>query len=344
MLVPGFVGQAGAFDVPGEFDPYEVRDIAISAVAENAVVAKEEAMGEALTTSARRVLKRVAVSSGGIEVDAKVAESLLSMFENSTEQFGPGGYSATVTVRYSPLLVRGYLAKRGIGVVDQAAPPVLLIPMIVEDDTQLWWEEAVDWGEALAAYDMEDGLTPVVVARGTGQDKTARHDRLMEADFITLGEFRIRHRTHAAAVVRLDRTTAGEGMLVTVLGSDAAGQVNATVEVTEGTLEGAAAAVAEILSDRWKKVAGGADATQYAAGSSLPVRVLLPGGPGDWELLKRRLEKSGVVDGLAVEGMSGTAGNVVIWYAGRLDELPARLARSGIDLFEAGGAWLIQAY
>ena len=335
---------AFAFDEPAEFDPYEVRDVAVSAVADNAVMAKQVAIDRALASSAERVLRRVGVGWDGTEIDPETAGSLVSMFANTSEQFGRTGYSATVTVRFSPLLVRGYLARRGIEVVDQAAPPVLLIPVVFEDGAPLLWDEAADWRSALEATDMTSGLTPVRIARGTSQDRAMRADRLLEGDFLTLGEFRVRYRTHAAVLVRLDRMADASGMLVTVLGTDAAGPVNATVEVSGTELAAAADAVAAILSTRWKKIAGGQATAAHGAGSSLPVRVLLPGGAAEWQEIERRLESSGVIDAVSIEAIGETGGNVVIWYAGYLEELPARLAKSGIDLFEAGGAWLLQTY
>lgn len=344
LAVLMLASRAAAFGDTAEFNPYEVRDLAVSAVARDAVEAKKLAMDEALMSAARRVLQRVAVKSGDLDVSAEDALAIVSTIENSTEQVGPTGYSATVTIGFSPILVRGYLARRGIGVVDRAAQPILLVPVVVEDGVEKWWDAASDWSAALAAQPMEDGLTPVRLPRNTVEDRGARRELLKTADFVTLGEFRIRYRTHSAAVVRLDLTTDGPGMLVTVMGADAAGPINATVEVADGGLDAAAARVADILSRRWKQVAGSIGTARVATGSSLPVRVLLSGGVGQWETLKRRLEASGVIDGLAVEAMNDTSGNVVIWYAGRLDELPDRLARSGLDLFEAGGAWLLQAY
>ncbi|MEJ8573349.1 DUF2066 domain-containing protein [Microbaculum marinum] len=326
------------------FDPYEVRGIVVSAVAEDAVAAKKLAMDEALSTAARRIFDRVAVAPADIEIGAADAATLLSSLENSSERFGPGGYSATVTVRFDPLLARGYLADRGIAVVDRVAPPILLIPLVVEGGEIRIWDDAAAWARTLGAVYKETGLTPVRIANGTSADRAARLDRLMEADPITLGEFRIRYRTRFAAIARLDRDAEGEPMLLSLVGTDAAGPVNATVELRDGTLENAASAAAGLLSSRWKEVAGGGGTIGPVSGRGLPVRVLLPGGPAGWEPLKLRLEGSGVIDALSVARLDDTGADVEIWYAGRLDELPGRLAAAGLDLFEAGGTWLLQAY
>ncbi len=335
---------AAAQALADRFDPYLVADIRVSAIAGDAVAAKRKALDEALVLSAGKVLRRVAANGDPPGISAETAEHLLSSYENSAEQVGTTGYSATFAMTYSPMLVRGFLARHGIGVVDQPAPAVLLIPVVVTDGAEHWWEEAREWSTALAAIDMEDRLTPVRLPVNTAQDMAARHDRLIEGDYLTLGEFRVRYRAHSAVIARLDRTSGGEGMLLGLSGEDAAGPIDLTVEVPKGGLEAAARTVADILAERWKSVAMGKGTIGLALGNSLPVRVLLAGGPEDWEALKRRLETSGAVNGLAVEGMTGSEANVVIWFTGSIEALPARLSGAGVDLFEAGGAWLMQAY
>lgn len=340
---PGASAQQGA----AGFDPYLVRGLAVSATAADAVAAKEIAIGEALRSGAARVIRRVAAGPGAgraAEIDGKAAEAIAATIEIDRETIGRTGYAASVTVAYSPMLVRGYLARRGVGVVDTAAPPVLLVPLVVEDGLKAWWEDAADWAGALAAANMEDGLTPVRLPRNTRQDRQINADRLFAGDRVTLQELRIRYRTHGTVVARLDRAADSAAMLVGLSGEDAAGPVEVTVEVPEGGLPAAAAKVSEILSARWKAVAAGTAGQGAQIGSSLPVRVLFAGGSGGWDALRRRLERSGAVNGLAVESMEAAAANVVVWHSGGVEDLPDRLARDGLDLFRAGSVWILQAY
>ena len=50
------------------------------------------------------------------------------------------------------------------------------------------------------------------------------------------------------------------------------------------------------------------------------------------------------MNGLAVESMGSSDASIVIWFSGDLSDLPTRLAREELDLFEAGGSWLLQTY
>ncbi len=81
------------------------------------------------------------------EPTADQVGTLLSSYENSREQVGTTGYSATYKIVFSPMLVRGFLAKRGLAVVDQPAPTVLLIPVLVDAGAERWWDEATEWAE-----------------------------------------------------------------------------------------------------------------------------------------------------------------------------------------------------
>ena len=215
---------------------------------------------------------------------------------------------------------------------------------MVQDGTERWWGEAGDWAAALNGLDMEDRLTPIRLPANTVEDESIRHELLLSGDYMTLTDLRIRYGTQSAVVARLDRGAEGQGMLVGLLGEDAAGPVDLTVEVPSGGLDAAANRIADLLAERWRKVAMGQGTTGLAVGNSLAVRALLGGDPQDWEVLRQRLEASGAVSGLAMEGMNGSEANIVIWYTGRLSDLPARLSGKGLDLFEAGGGWLLQSY
>ena len=336
--------QAWAFDPADRFDPYVLAGIEVAAIADNAVEAKKVALAEALETAGRRVMRRVTANGTPPEPSAEQVETLLSSYENAREQVGTTGYSATYRIVFSPMLVRGFLAKHGLAVVDQPAPTVLLIPVLVDADTEHWWDEAADWAQALSALDMEERLVPVRFPANSAEDLSARRDRLIEGDYLTLSAFRVRYRAHSAVIVRLDRASGGEGMRLSLAGGDAAGPIDMTEDIEIGGMEAAAQRVADILAERWKSVAMGKGTVGLALGRSLPVRALLTHGAEDWQALQRRLEASGSVNGLAVEAIGGSDASIVIWFSGDLSDLPARLAREGLDLFEAGGAWLLQTY
>lgn len=328
-----------------EFDPYSVRGLRVSASAADAVAAKGEAMAEAARIGAARVIRRVAVGGGAeraAEIDAVAAEKLISMIEVAAETVGRTGYAAEVNLVFSPLLVRGYLARQRLGVADVPAPVILLVPILVENGGLRAWEAAGAWSEALQAAGMEEGLTPVVFPRNSRQDRQADLGRIIAGDRIALQELRIRYRAQGVVVARLETDSATSALLLELRGEDGAGDIDLTTEVGDGGLPGAADRVAAALSGRWKAAIARTAGEGVGIGSSMPVRVLFAGTDG-WTDLKRRLERSKWITGLAVEGVEASGANVVVWYSGRFDDLPRRLAADGLDLFQAGNAWLLQS-
>ncbi len=329
-----------------EFDPYTVRGLHVSAVAPDAVTAKAEAMAEAVRTGAARVIRRVAVGAGAdraADLDAGAADALTSAIEIAAETVGRTGYAAEVNLAFSPMLVRGYLARRGLGVADVPAPVVLLVPVLVEDGEIRMWDAADRWAAALKAAGMEEGLTPVVFPRNSRQDRQADLSRIMAGDRIALQELRIRYRAQSVVVARLDTASATPALLLGLKGEDGAGDIDLTLEIPEGGFTTAAARVAGALSGRWKAAIGQRSGGVVGIGISMPVRVLFA-GPEQWADIQRRLERSKAVTGLVVEGVEASAANVVMWFSGRPEDLPRRLAPDGLDLFQAGNMWLLQSY
>ncbi|TCT12442.1 uncharacterized protein DUF2066 [Tepidamorphus gemmatus] len=345
-LAVGVSALIAASSARAEFDPYMVRNLRVSASAADAVAAKAEAMAEAARIGAARVIGRIAVGAEterAADIDAVEAEKLISTIEIAAETIGRTGYAAEVNLLFSPLLVRGYLARHQLGVADVPAPLILLVPILFENGVPRAWEAAEVWAQALRAAGMEEGLTPVVLPRNSRYDRQADLDRIIAGDRIALQELRIRYRAQGVVVARLDTESSTSAMLLGLRGEDGAGAIDLTMEIGDGGFAGAAGRVAAALSGRWKAAIARRAGVTIGIDSSMPVRVLFA-GPDGWTQLRQRLERSKWVTGLAVEGMEASAANVVLWYSGRLDDLPRRLAEDGLDLFQAGNAWLLQSY
>lgn len=329
------------------FDPYVVDGLQVSVEAASAVEAKDEALTVAVSRGLERVLDRVTRPADRRRLPARgnaLADQLLDRLSIESERFGPTVYSASFRVAFSPLAVRGFLHGHGAAVIDRPAPPVLLVPVHEHDAIPLWWEAADEWAAALAGVSFEDGLTPARMPDNSSADRRESRERLLAADRVTLGDFRVRYRTQGV-VVAVARTVPGRDRVgLSLIGEDAAGFVDHSEELASGGLVAAAERVAELLSVRWKSALAGQPRPQADELSAFPVRVLLPGGRQEWEEIERRLSASGQLAGLAVERTSATSFDVTIWHSGGRRELATRLMRHGLDLFEAGDLWLLQSY
>jgi hypothetical protein len=347
-IVPA-VGLMLAVAIPdaNAFDPYIVDRLAISADADSAVAAKDEALSKAVSEGLSRVLKRItrAVDRTALPAPGQtMAERLLDRLSIESERVGPTSYAAEFRVAFSPVAVRGFLRRHGAAVIDRPAPPILIIPVHEHDGIPLWWEAAEEWAEALRAVAFEDGLTPARLPDNTPADRRASRERLSAAERVTLGDFRVRHGVQGV-VVALARTVPGrDRVTLSLTGEDATGRIEITEELTSGGLSAAAQGLADTLSERWKATVGVAPAEQGSELSAFSVRILLHDGEREWARIQRRLTASGVISGLAVEHSNSRGIDVTIWHGGGREELAERLYRHGFDLFEAGGIWLLQSY
>ena len=327
-------------------DPFTIEGLEIRIEAEDAVKAKEEALSRATQEGFAKVLNRVTASEareGLTGISARQAENLLDRLSIDSETVGPSTYRARFTVAFSPMAVRGYLAARNVSVFDEPAPPVLMIPVLVEDGIPLWWDAAEPWVSALDNVRFEEGLTPVRLAEGNRADRAESRERILRGDRLTLQDFRLRHGTHGAVVVKARRAPGRERTELSVVGRDAAGPVDLT-ETLHGTLDKAADQVAALLSERWKTGVGEDRPPVPAERPPLAVRVLLHDGAEEWAGLRRRLEESGALDAVAVESIDQRSANILVWHAGDARDLAAALERHRLDLFEAAGTWLLQSY
>lgn len=329
----------------GTFDPYVVRGFTAEAVAASGAEAKEAAIAAAVAEGFAVVVGRVASRQAAERLASPdKAMGFLDFLSIGTERVGPAAYRASIDLHYSQIAVRGYLQRSGVEVVDEPAPPVLLIPVLVEGGIPLAWERAAAWTAALEAVDFTAGMTPVALPRNSREDKREQLARLMDGDRVSLDTFRVRYRVHGVVVAVAETVAGRERVSVRLAGEDGAAPIAEAMEVETGGLEAAAKALARLLSERWKANAGGTLMVSTGTGAALPVRVLLQGGDGEWEGIRDRLQASGAVSGVSVESAGGTAMNVLLWHDGEPGALAARLSAEGLDLFEAGGGWLLQSY
>ncbi|ESR23509.1 DUF2066 domain-containing protein [Lutibaculum baratangense] len=347
---------------PGHADSsaYVAGGIEVAAEAEDAVKAKDAAIAEAMLTAYRRVAARIAVGGRVPEISAGRAEGLASSFSIDREVIGANGYRATFTVSFSPEGMRRHLSASGVRVVDERAPPVLVVPVLVLGGEARLWEGARQFAAALEAQKGADGLAPVILPSSSRQDAELDRDYLLSLAPIEATKLRMRYDAHSV-VLAIAEPRQGEVRL-TLRGEDAAGPID-SANTVEGGLDAAAAAVVSALEERWKRVMSGIAVAQpketgrelrgpITASSSrvaplspdpLWVRVLLRYGD-DWRDIRRRIEISGGSDGIALDYLEPGLAEIRLWPRGDPMDLVRRLSQVGLDLFPAGGGWVLQSY
>lgn len=339
LLAPSLVAAAedGVFNAT----------VTLSAEAENGVLAKAEVMRAAPSRALERVMRRVISRRAWQdlpEVDSEAIVPMIEAIEVREEVPRPHSYRATLNIRFHPPAIEHLLAGNSLRLVDRPAPPILMLPILVDDGVPLAFDDAVVWRQALENGRPEGVLVSAMFPKNSYQDREARISLVRGGDMVTLDYFRIRYRTTGAIVVEAERVSGRDAIAVSILGRDAAGPARVVEIVAEGGLEAAAEAVWFALDDRWKETAGRGQGHVIGVSSTgMPQNLVAETSPafgadGSAQLAER-LRRTTAVRAFSFVG--GEALKVRLWFEGEPDVLVDRLAAHGLRLAESPKGWTL---
>ena len=307
--------------------PYTVAKVSVVADAKDAVVAKKNALAKAQQDALRILMKRMTHwrAHGRLPVLRNaMVDRMINGFSVRRESNSTTRYMATLDFDFEPHAVRDLLNRFGLPYVDQQAPQVLLLPVMLEAGG-LKRGTSNPWYAALAAVDGEHALTPVKLAPPRSDfspsmiENLAKHSREL---FETLKyQYRAENLVLAAAEVDAQATQ----LQVRLVGHDAVGSftLSRTYRVYDRDIHEAAAIAAEvsvkIIEGRWKTTRLSRGAPAQCSGNAS--RTTRPG-------FASSIPKGPVPTGSSLPGPSSRRG---LWIAKKGWERVARsaaLARS----------------
>ncbi|MCB1476965.1 MAG: DUF2066 domain-containing protein [Rhodobiaceae bacterium] len=266
-----------AWMTPATADPFIVREMAIVRHAANASQARDEALAEApleaLNLMLQRLLPKKQVATLKLRPDA--ARTAMDRIAVMSETAVGESYSARLTVTFSRERVIRMLAARGIVPVAGTAPPVLVIPVLVEGEVPRLWADARNWHEALTANMPKDAIAPAKLPDNGFGDRSAPVQHVLSGDHMTMEMFRLRYRAQGVVLAAAAPVAGRDRVALRLYGTDAVGDIEMNTEVV-GTFDDAARVVFETLSERWKSdgardnQAGERDVVITGAVASLP--------------------------------------------------------------------------
>ncbi len=364
-LVLLLLGLCPAAALSATSSPYTVTGLTVSAEAEDGVKAKEKAISQAMAEALRQVIGRIGVGDKLPSPNARQAEVMALSFSFESEVIGATRYQASITVRFDPEAVRHYLSSHGVRYVDEPAPQILIVPVLVEQGVPRLWEEAKPWADAIAADNPGSGLAPARLPENGRGDHEMDPDYLMSLARLETTELRMRYRAHSVLLAIAEPKDGS--VRLTLRGEDAAGLVDTSMNVSGG-LDAAAATLVGALQTRWKRVMGGGGIAAGPPPAAAPSEGALRGSVGsretsaaaarlpgihvrvilrrddDWRDIRSRIERAGGISGLSLDHIEPGLAEIRIWPTGSPDELAGRLGRQGLDLFRAGQTWMLQGY
>jgi hypothetical protein len=240
---------------------------------------------------------------------------------------------SVVTIGYIADSVRQYLESRGVPYVDAQAGKALIIPSVGGGlDPVAWgnqWTDTVTQGGQTTRVGKSDDtvLTPYVAST---QAWSRRPSWMEVQDEITLAK--------ADRAVIAEAFLQGSQIYVRLidLRTGAADTSGSVVGPFSDLPSARAAAIAE-MERAWKlqtivRTSGSTNVSAIATFRDI----------GEWVKIRRGLESSRLISGLAIESISTGGADIRFAYAGRPDQLAADLRSRGVDLRGDGNGWVAQ--
>lgn len=330
---------------------FEVHRVKVDVTAATAAAAKDLALAEAEVRAFEALIDRLAPTrqraSLGKVPPAQIQAATRS-FWVTEEKVSPVRYLATLNYAFRADRVRAIARERGVPLITQISPRVLVVPVFDAGDGQrLLWEEDNPWRRAWASL-TADGLVPIVVPSPDSSDV-----RLLDANQAVAGEGaqltalagRLGVFEALVAVASPKGAPAADTLEIRVTRKPSfAAQPEATLTVRREAGESdddrftrAALVTLNALEDDWKV----ANLVQEG-GSTIAAVDVAVGDLAAWLAVRPRLERLPTVERVDPLLFARDRVRVNIYHTGTAAELSARLERAGFSIVSSGSVWLVR--
>ncbi len=328
---------------------FEVRDVAIDATADNPVKARQTGLAEGRRAALDRLLDRLvpkAAKSGLRRLSDAEIGGLVETYALDGEKSSSTQYLATFNVLFSELAVRRLLKSERVPFSESRAKPVLILPVLVSEDTAILFDGQNDWLTAWGARnDDAYGLVPMFLPLGDLRDITTMSaSAALAADKQAMGALAERYGVDRLFIARAIPGETGSGKTLRAVGTLYEDDEQDSVEVTvngnadasnAALYDQAAALLAESLIDKWKD----ATALRFNEGEAISVAVTIT-NPGQWAKIRRALAAEPSLSRLTILSLTQDRAELELEFTGGVDGLRAALAQRDLNLFvDDKGGW-----
>lgn len=349
MLVVGaWVASASAAEKRSVFEVHRVK---VDITAATAAAAKDLALAEAEVRAFDALFDRLAPArqraSLGKVPPAQIQGATRS-FWVTEEKVSPVRYLATLNYAFKADRVRAIARERGVPLITQISPRVLVVPVYEPGDgRRLLWEEDNPWRLAWASLPA-DGLVPIVVpSPGSAEIGLVDANQAVAGDGTQLAALAGRLGVYDVLVaVASHKGAAGAGAVEVSIKRKPSFAAQPESTLTVGRQDGAstdehfaraALAALNALEDEWKI----ANLVQDEGSTIAAVDVAVSDLAG-WLAMRPRLEKLPNVERVDPLLFARNRVRVNIYHTGTAAELAARLERAGFAVVSSGSVWLVR--
>lgn len=329
------VGKSSAADI------YTIVDIDVSGEGQTAKEAKDSALRDGQRTAFTRLLDRITPSSARSsrpELNDDQISELVRGLEVQKEKITSSRYSATLSISFNQALVEKVLGDSGVTYIDQQSVPILIIPVLRENDAVILWEENNSWRDAWNRAFSKSPLINWIIPRGDDVDMAA-----INAEKISNGTYAddsdgtlktLAERYKAEHILLADAKYTANGLEVTLeyLGGTTPDKVlrnftNNNGESETAILERAAFDITKNIERRWKKRSQSNQLTKTKINVNVPVS-----GLEEWNGILAGLKNLGFIDKIDVKQVSVRYAVVDLQFSDAYEDFINKLQGAGLYL------------
>lgn len=333
---------------------YTADNVKVDVTADSAVAARDKALLDGQSRGLRQVMRGLAPAQYQDrlpDIPAKEAQNYVLSLQVEDEKRSAVRYIATLDITYNPDAVRQLLRMNNIPFSEQVSTPVLVVPLWQAAGAAgpILWDDPNPWRETWNRRNGE-GVVPTRVPLGDlGDLQAVSADEAAGGDAEAVRALLQRYDMTEAVVARVTMT-GDEKMDVgmtryRLAGDPSQHSFSLTREGTESQNDLLARAADEVVARlrdaQWDGVS--ASLSPDTAPDRLTAIVPTTGGLQTWLTVRERLGQVPMVQGLEVQALSRERAQVVLGYAGGVEQLALTLAQYGLDMTDLGdGVWRIE--
>ena len=269
-------------------------------------------------------------------------------------------YIANLDFSFQADSVRSALSREGIPFVDEQAPVVTIVTVLLQGNPPVATNDTGVWRRAWTELDLQHTVTPVKMQDLMPAVRADVVSKLMGGDDKGLLALTDAYATKLVVVAIAESDMASKRMTVTLAGRDAVGPLllKRTYRISNGDLpytsELAAVVALGVLEGRWKAVKSYGDHSAAAAAAA-PVWSASTTGTGEdvsftaqfvstdqWNEMRAQLLDTPGIDALDIASVTERDASISLKFPGGVRALADALGARGLSLVNADTGWTLR--